>query len=257
VLTTRADVSITFDQGIAEFQGSTSPVSSASFTPAAVGEAVIAAMYVSANGYTMTLGGSGGGSYVSGSSVNIVASSAAAGYGLSLPASAQTISVASTAGFMQGVSAVVMAGVGTITLSTPTAVAAPGTGSGAVSGTAVSVASGSVLLACCFQFSNSGTEAITTPTGTSIYTNSFTLPYCWATYAGAGSNITPTFTAPTYGATGDYCILQALLSPVTISSGGGILNLPFHGLGAIAPLAWIIRRRQWLACTDIRIKRVD
>jgi hypothetical protein len=95
---------------------------------------------------------------------------------------------------------------------------APGTGSGAITGTAVSVPTGSILLALCINRSNH-TNAISSPTGTVRASGTSTAlvdAYCITEYAGAGSNITPTFTDATNGGTDLYGIVQFIVAPSSV-----------------------------------------
>lgn len=110
-------------------------------------------------------------------------------------------------------------GVSTVTAAA-TDVATPGTSSGAILGTSISVPTGGVLLALCVDILNAGT--ITTPTGTSRGAGTISgVNYCAAEYTGIGSSITPTFTTVT--GTDSFIVLQWLLTPS--GAAGGSANI--------------------------------
>jgi hypothetical protein len=230
---------VTFKQAIAQW-GGTPPVASLSFTTTAASDSILVASF-GASGLPTTFSGSGG-AYTSGFQANGSASSVAAGSALSVSAGAQTATVNSGAGFMTGVAGLDYSGVGSINV-TGTYNNTPGTGSGAAVGALVNVPVGSVLVAICIELTNlSVSETITSPSGTTRASNISNIAYLAVDYAGAGSNITPTFTVPD-GATNEYFVVQWLLTPAIAASSG---PNPLFRLGALpfAPLAWAIRRRQ-------------
>jgi hypothetical protein len=104
--------------------------------------------------------------------------------------------------------------------------AAPGTGSGAILGTSVSVPTGSILLAFCYNRGNH-TSTISSPSGTirrQGTSSALLSAYCFTEYAGAGSAIQPSFTDATNGGTDSYAIVQIILNaqfPFTAEPGFG------------------------------------
>lgn len=88
----------------------------------------------------------------------------------------------------------------------------PGTGSGAITGTGVTVPTGGILLALCVDVINAG--AITSPTGTTRGSGALSgVNYCATEYSGTGATITPSFTSSA-GSADSFVILQWLVSPV-------------------------------------------
>ena len=208
-------MSITFDQGTGEYQG-TSPITSASVTPAAAGEIALISMYASFTGPSFTVSGTGGGTYNNGYQTTGAGVTYGIGWATGLSGAAQTFTLTSGSYYVQGIAGVVLfSDVNSISNAAVTFNSTPGTGTGACVGTSVSVPANSVLVACCSQLVYpTGTETITSPAGTSIFAGpSEPFPYLWVTYAGAGSNITPTFTCPTFGASDNYAVSQILLTP--------------------------------------------
>jgi hypothetical protein len=203
-------MSITFNQAIAQWAG-TPPVTSTSFTPNAAGDTIVLCSYVGATGYTATFTGTGGTYTVSGT-LDGTASSVSYGYCLSVSSGAQTATVNSAAGFMDGVFALDYYGVGSISGVQATHNATPGAGTGACAGVSVSVATGSVLVAACLDLSSLGaSETITSPSGTQRAIQIGNVAYLAVDYAGSGGSIQPTFTCPD-GATNDYMVVQWTLS---------------------------------------------
>jgi hypothetical protein len=94
----------------------------------------------------------------------------------------------------------------------------PGTAVGAITGVSVNVPTGSLLVAICFNVSqnaNNDTGYITDASGgltRSIY--QYTPAYCITEYAGAGSNIQPSFTDANNGVTANYAVAQWLLNTI-------------------------------------------
>lgn len=94
----------------------------------------------------------------------------------------------------------------------------PGTGAGAILGTAVVVPVGGVLTAWCQDISN-GTGPITNTTdGSTVVAGSGT-GWCVIEYAGAGASITPKFTS-SVGAATDFTISQVMIPPAAVSGSG-------------------------------------
>lgn len=91
----------------------------------------------------------------------------------------------------------------------------PGTGAGAIQGTAVVVPVGGVLTAWCQDISN-GTGPITNTTdGSTVVAGSGT-GWCVIEYAGAGASITPKFTS-SVGAATDFTLSQVMIPPLGTS----------------------------------------
>jgi hypothetical protein len=96
--------------------------------------------------------------------------------------------------------------------------AGPGTGSGAILGTSVTVPAGSILLAFCTNRGNH-TNAISSPSGTTRRSGTSTAllsAYCITEYAGAGSAIQPSFTDSVNGGTDTYVVVQIILNPSSL-----------------------------------------
>ena len=135
---------------------------------------------------------------------------------LACAAGSQTYTSNVTTGSTERIFTVDYSGVGGITSYNTNSPNNPGTGSGAITGTSVMVATGSVLVACCFNY-NTGTNTITSPSGT-VRGNGLTSDnweYCITEYAGAGSNIQPSFTSAD-GATERFMIAQIVLAPTVV-----------------------------------------
>jgi hypothetical protein len=86
----------------------------------------------------------------------------------------------------------------------------PGAGADAITGNSVTVASGSVLVALCYETSG-GSGSLTSSSGTNRNNGALGVSYCITEWAGSGGSITPVFTGAD-GATATYDIVQVLLS---------------------------------------------
>lgn len=241
-------MTITYVQTITPWTASTNPAASGSFTPAA-GDAILVAGVDYTNGSeTMSFTGTGTYSLLTppGSFTDNNGNSLGIGANSSASSGAQTTSVASS-GFgndeMFGF-AIEYAGVSSIG-GNENLVEAPGTGTGAITGVATLVPTGSILVALCIAVGGVSTAPTTTGTSRGSGSVGSTVGYCFAEWAGSGGSITPAFTAPSGGGSGHYDVMQWLLS------GGGIApsksQFFMSKLLPLAPLAWIIRRRNKLA----------
>lgn len=204
--------------------GSASPSSSGSFTPAGAGNTlVVAALDGTGAGKTFTFSGTGSYSQLTppGNQNDSGGNTVAAGVNLSCSSGAQTATIAATAG--DGIYGLVIeySGVSTATSVSVVSTATPGTGSGALVGTAMTVPSGGMLVAVVMNVST-GNGTITQTAGTQRGSggngaNTWNGQGWNATdYAGSGGSITPAFTC-TAGGTDTFDIWQFLLSP----PGGG------------------------------------
>lgn len=215
-------MAIAFKQLITDFFGS-SPAVSGSFTPISAGDALFIAVINSSSNNTLVFtGGSTYGSVLE-TSIN---PGTAIGYASSATAGSQTATVTATGGGTLNCFPIEYSGVASATSPTASFLTNPGAGTGAILGTSVTVATGSVLAALCFNF-DSGTSTITSPSGTNrgngLSTNTF--EFCWTEYAGAGASIQPSFTSAD-GATERFVVFQILMVP---SAGGG----------GTASIAWV------------------
>lgn len=149
---------------------------------------------------------------------------------LNVAGSAQTVTVNSTVAEKLDGWAFQYSGVVSASGSSATRVN-PGTGAGAITGNAVNVPTGGVLLALCI---GSISTTISSPSGTSRSSGTATVGagVGWAVteYAGAGANITPTFTDSTNGGAATYAVLQILLSPQAVTYGNLLEVLQSHDL---------------------------
>jgi len=196
---------------------SSSPSASPSFTPAALNLLLAYAFDASRN--NATLGFSGTGSYTQltppGNFNDTAGDTHGVAYNPSSANSSQTVTISATGGDNMFGWVAEYSGV-TVppTSSTPSVRTAPGTGTGAVLGSAQNVNTGDVLVALCTN--TSGTTDTITPAGGGNNRGSGTivggpLSWCWADWAGSGGSITPSFTA-TNGAADKYIVTQILLS---------------------------------------------
>jgi hypothetical protein len=212
-------MAITFRQLIGPGSGGPSPLSSPSFTPNAAGDTVIFVTVDFSNNVACTFSGSGGTYVTSGGSfpyTDPAFDETATGYCLSVAAGAQTATFTATAG--DGIVAVGINYSGITSVGAPTVVSrsAPGTGANAITGTAVSVPSGSTLLAFCYEASTTAATITTSGTNRGNGTGDFDMPYCWAEYAGSGASVTPQFTTSAAGSS-SFVVIQWVLTP----TGGG------------------------------------
>lgn len=150
----------------------------------------------------------------------------------SATAGAQTVTVSSNSSgdFSVGM-ALEYSGVSSVS-SSETLPNTPGTGAGAIQGTAVTVPTGSILVAICLD--NHSTTVPTATAGTSrgsgVVATSF--GYAIAEYAGAGSSITPSFTSAA-GGTSQFSVVQWVLTP----SGGSTVKPSNFFFATTAPVA--------------------
>jgi hypothetical protein len=209
-------VAVTFVAKVTQWgvQGGSSTATSGSFTPTASNQLVVFNSCIQ----TGTQSASGTGTYNQvgsqfSSSVNVSCFA-----NLNLSGGSQTVAVSTTASLpnLDGF-AYQYSGAATASNFSGVSRAAPGTGSGAITGTSVNVPSGAVLLALCGDTTNGTT--ITSPSGTNrdggtVGTVGATISGWTVTeYSGTGANITPTFTDATRGATDTYIVVQMVLAP--------------------------------------------
>lgn len=197
-----------------------SPATSGSFTPAVPGSLLMVFAQDGAGGNTPSYAGTGTWSPV-GVSVALPAANESSGANVSSTAGAQTVTVTASGGAFRCWFAEYS---GALLMSSFTAVQriTPGTGSGSILGSSVSVPSGSVLVAICIDVS--AVTAITTTNGTSRQSTSIGgQGYNFVDFAGAGSAIQPAFTS-TGGATDTFNVVQAILTP---------------GIANSATIAWV------------------
>lgn len=242
--------------------GESSPITSGNFTPNA-GDTILPVAW---DGYGNAITISGTGTYSTltppgafddqgGDSWLTAANSSAT-------ATSQTITITATAEDPTLGWAIDYSGVTAIS-SAKTLVTSPGTGTGAVAGSSVSVPTGSVLVAFCMDIDTTGTL---TTTGTSRGSGTSAggeFSYVWGEWAGSGGNITPTFT--TAAGSDDFVVIQYLLtgsggggatilvtpsgSPIVSTSGSPLITQVQEHFGvaaALSPLAWIIEQRRRL-----------
>lgn len=220
---------------------SASPSASGSFNPAA--GSCILLVGIDANVTTATITAAGTGSYstVLTSQSDTKGDTWAAFANTNATTGAQTATISSnTAGHIMVNFGQVYTNVANITTSFVVRTT-PGTGSGAITGSAVTVPVGAVLIALCCDVTG-GTSAISSPTGTNRAAgfNGGDVEYCWTEYAGTGASVTPTFTCAT-GGTSSFPVVQFILTAsvlaltgLAITSSGGTLapsnSVPLTGL---------------------------
>lgn len=198
----------------------TSAAPSGSFTPTAAGDQLGMFAFNGSNNNTMSFVGTSAFSTLS-TGIN---PGTAVGIGLSCSAGAQTVGVAAGAGGGASVFGIEYSGVGSGTSPTPNFRTNPGITTGAILGTSVTVASGSTLIAFCLNF-DGGTNAITSPSGTSRGAGLNVQEYCFTEYAGSGAAIQPSFTSAD-GTADRFLVMQILMSPlVPPPVGTGALTL--------------------------------
>lgn len=214
-------MAIAYVQSVAPWGGA-SPQTSASATTTAGNALVVWGQETSTGGITVSASGSVDGaiaSQVQGNTLNFNVAAVLAK--ASITGGAQTITISSsTAGNSISGIGHEYSGVGSIGSAALSTSNAPGTGAGALLGTAVTVPTGAVLLA--FAFDDSGGVTTITPTvGTQRETNTFTQgnTYTLAEISGTGASVTPAFTVG--NGTALYAVLQVLLLPPVAS------NAPF------------------------------
>jgi hypothetical protein len=193
----------------------TAPAPSASFTPNA-GDLILP-LAITSDEVNAAITFTGTGSYssiIQGNSAS-AASTAAIGANTSATGGAQTFTLSDAiAGFLIG-TGVDYSGVTSLSNSASADLPTPGAGANAILGSSISVPTGSVLVAICWNAS--GVSDTITTTGTSRGSNASGTSYRIAEYVGAGASIQPTFTA-TGGATGNYILQQIMLNGVAPNS---------------------------------------
>jgi hypothetical protein len=219
-------VSVVFNQTIAIWSGA-APVASASFTPNAGDCIVVVGLDGNGNSKLITVSGTGTYTVETGPNNDNNGDTEVGAANTNASGTSQTVTIGSTtgdtcAGFGQD-----YGGVGSVSANF-NLTNAPGTGSGAILGTSVTVPVNGVLIALCIDASN--TTVPTSPSGTNR--GSGTIPggqaYCWTEYAGAGAAIQPSFTSSA-GGTDNFVIYQFLLKPPAVNNPASLSTL---GAGA-------------------------
>ena len=192
-----------------------SPATSGSFTAVAGDALLVFCMDNAAGSRTITFSGTGTYSRLD-SWNDSVADTEAIGANSSASSGSQTMTVAATSGDGMWGWAYEYSGVASIS-GTINEADSPGTGTGAITGTSVTVPSGGILIALCVNVSG-GSDAITSPSGTNRGSGANAgYTYCATEYAGTGGAIQPSFTSAN-GSDEDFVIMQFTLSP----AGGGV-----------------------------------
>lgn len=198
-----------------------SPATSGAFTPSAANDLIMIMAQDGAGANTPVFTGTGGGSWSNaGSTIALPAAHISVGVNTTEAAGSQTATITATGGAFRcwGWDYI---GVATVGTPVATQTITPGTGAGAIIGTAVVVPVGSVLVVLCIDTS-AGTPAITATGGTSRGSSSVgAQAYLGYEFAGAGASITPTFTSAG-GATDTFNIVQVLLSPGGASNAAAV-----------------------------------
>lgn len=230
-------MAVVFSQLVPFISGVSTPLSSASFTPA--GAVVVWGMSFN-NGQvaSSTLLGAGPYTALIPSFADVFANNWAFATFPSAPPAPQvvTISNAGTSVYAQ-LEAAVYSGADVYNVSgSKREISNPGGGAGAILGNPVTVPVGGVLLSVC-QDAN---FPITPPSavGGTVRDSNASFAYVVAEYAGTGGVITPTFTAgATFGAD-DFVVLQALLLPqVRVQAvKGGWYNGAYYQVGDVFDL---------------------
>jgi hypothetical protein len=190
--------------------GGSSPATSGSWTPYAAND--VAIVFSSNSGSTITISGTGTYSAVSPPGTfednnftywNLSANTA-------LSAGAQTTTVTASGGNLNGF-LLEYSGAGTSLTGAKTLTNTPGTGSGAIQGTAVTVPSNEILVAFFEDTSSLSGGTITSPSGTSRASGSWNgFAFAVTEYAGTGASITPSATSST-GGTDNFVVIQVLI----------------------------------------------
>jgi len=191
--------------------GGSSPASSSSWTPYAAND--VAIVFSSDSGSTITISGTGTYSAVSPPGTfednhftywNLSANTA-------LSAGAQTTTITASGGNLNGF-LIEYSGAGTsLTGAQTTITSPPGTGSGAIQGSAVTVPSNQILVAFFVDTNNLSGGTITSPSGTSRASGSWNgYPFAVTEYAGTGASITPSATSST-GNADNFVVIQVVV----------------------------------------------
>jgi hypothetical protein len=196
-----------------------SPSTSGAFTPSAGSALIVIDLDTAATGRTLTCSGTGSFPQLNppGAFNDANGNSLAMFTQLNCSGGSQTITVtSSTAGDLMASYAWEYSSVSSIDSGGAVSRATPGTGTGAIVGTAQTVATGDILLAYCQDVSGTGT-AITSPSGTNRGSGVNETNFCVTEYAGAGGSITPSFTSSS-GGTDNFDVMQLVIHATAISS---------------------------------------
>lgn len=205
-------MAVAWVQTVTAFGGAT-PKASGSFTPTAGNLILVAAFDVTTTNTTVSFSGTGTYSSITNFPFNDPNTDTwNANDNSSATAGSQTFTVSSTnAGDFIESWGWEYSGVSTLS-GTNNQQNRPGTGTGAILGTSVSVATGAILIALCVDID--GSTAISSPGGTNRGSGTLlgSNSYCATEYSGSGGNIQPSFTS-TNGSSDRFSISQFLLSP--------------------------------------------
>jgi hypothetical protein len=210
-------MAIAFVKAWAQWQGA-SPASSASTTPGAAGNTlVVFGQNEAGTGRAVTPSAAAGSQVSPPGAVNDASGDThAICANTSLTGSAQVATLTGTAGgdTMEG-EGVEYSGVTSVSDGAANNRVAPGTGAGAIAGSAVTVASGDVLIAVCKCVTALIGDVIVPAGGGTNRDHAgggSLVSYCVGEWAGSGGSITPTFTDATNGGSQSYEVLQLVLN---------------------------------------------
>lgn len=229
LLPSLASAQITFVAHAAAYINGSTPVTGAAYTPGAAGHQLVMFTANDASITNTVTGTQGTYSLVTPPGRN----NDADGDGMAIfsnpsaVASSQTYTLTAAGSAGNSLYGVLMEYTATNSLSSGVATVRTGiTSASNILGSAVTVPTGSTLVAICWS-SLSSTDTITASNGTSRWqihdgVGGFTV----ADYAGSGASVTPTFTS-TEG-TGDYMVVQVMLNPLTTNAppAGVFVTLP-------------------------------
>jgi hypothetical protein len=213
-------MSISFSQLWTQWQG-TSPASSASTTPGAAGNTlVVFGQNESGTSLPITPSAAAGSTV---SPPGLVNDASGDTHGISANTSltgvAQVATLTGNSGnTLEGVGAE-YSGVGSVGSGLANNRASPGTGAGAIQGTAATVPSGSVLIACCKCVTALGVTISVAASGTTRGSNNAggNPSYALGEWVGTGASVTPSFTDSGGGGGNSYEVLQVILTPAASS----------------------------------------
>lgn len=217
-------MSVAWVQTVPEWDANGAPATSSAFTPTALNALIAFVLDGTSGSETLTFSGTGSGTWNQftppGNVGDPNSNTFGAGANLSCGGGSQTITVGPSLPFGW---ALEYSGVGSASASGVSRVA-PGT---TISGTAVSVPVGSVLVAWCVNTSTVGAINLSaSPSGTNRAlgtTTIFGISYCITEYAGTGASITSTFTTSIGGDTFD--VIQILLTASIAAAVVSSLNI--------------------------------
>jgi trimeric autotransporter adhesin len=222
-------MAISFVQAITPWS-SGSPSTSIAFTPGAAGDCILVVAADYSNDVT-SFSGTGGtysgpltppGSFVD----DNYNADWAIGYSLSISGASQTITATGTSGDGIAATAIELSGVGSSAITgNGTPVSAPGTGTNAIKGTAVTVPTGYWLVSCCINTSSTTDSLTSNGTILSSGSGDFNASYAWSYLTGTGASLTPEYTTAADG-TDDYVVVQWLVPVASGGSGAALAGTP-------------------------------